>query len=74
MFILQTSNSIPTDYCDTDNTNSPLQGIEPVSATALLTFDGVVVTSLAVDVIDKFTVAYIGTSNGVLHQVRTVGV
>ena len=60
---------ITDDYCKTDATNSPLQGQAPAVRTAILRLNGMTVTSLAVDVVDRHTVAYMGTSQGMLLKV-----
>ena len=60
---------VTDEYCKTDDTNSPLQGQAPAVRTAILRLNGITVTSLAVDIVDKHTVAYMGTSQGMLLKV-----
>ena len=59
-----------TDYCKTDTVNTPLQGRQPAARDAILTLANTAVTSLVVDVLHGYTVAYLGSEQGIVKKVR----
>jgi len=60
---------ISDDYCGEYDINHPIKGTEPVSREAVVVWNNVTATAIAVTNTGDFTVAFIGTDNGYLHKV-----
>ncbi|XP_053378077.1 plexin-A2-like [Mercenaria mercenaria] len=60
---------VDDDYCgEHREVNSPTDGTTPVGKRAAITFHGTV-TSLSIDIVNEYTVAFAGTKNGHIFKV-----
>ena len=66
---IETDFAINDDYCGTYEFNNPIAGTKPISANAIIHFDGTLVSSIAVTDIHGYTVAFIGTASGTIKKV-----
>jgi len=69
-FILSLNQQVQIDenFCGMD-VNQPLGGVNPIETEPVLTYDNVVLTSVAATSTHDFTVAFLGTSTGHLKKV-----
>lgn len=59
---------INDDFCGMD-VNTPLGGSMPIEATPVLTYSGLLLTSVAATSTHDYTVAFMGTATGHLKKV-----
>ncbi len=61
--------AIEDDYCGAYELNNPIAGTKPISANAVIRFDGTLVSSIAVTHTHDYTVAFVGTAEGTIKKV-----
>lgn len=64
---------IADNYCGEFPINHPIAGTNPLSHDAIVHFPNSVATSMIVTVTHQFTVAFLGTQDGMLKKVRKNG-
>ena len=63
---------VTDSYCGEYNINTPIAGTNAVSATAVLKFPKIELTSIGVSVTYDYTVAFVGTKDGHVKKVNKV--